>query len=493
MSCDLVQLAISARMDGEAAERRSADYLDDHIATCERCRAFASEAERVRAAVRIRPAEPVPDLVSRIVGQLETLAPAVARGPARRWQRAMPVAAALVAGAVIGSVLVGGPFRVHDRDAISANAVVQGVRSASPALESFEGTFSVVERGLASEVPVRRLDVRIAFLAPQRFRLDVVDRTIYPPQASFIPSDLTYIESATTTFRSGPTGCPAGLDDRACPPTSATVASGPTPTDLMVPVATLGSAEGVRVLGTGLVDDAQVVRLELTFARAQAMFPFLWLDDPAGPAGATWRPFFAGDRVEVQLDAGAWVPRRITVYPADTERRRAWELRFGQPVEDPSVPILEVVATHVATEAPDATLFEIPGATPAPTSVAEVADLVGYRPATPTFTGDLELATSIAPPDAPRAPTSLLVYADGLDYLRVGERLGSHTELVAPGATRVVLQGGGIAYYWAATTGHGRRIAILGDDTSLLLETNLPRLDLFAIADSMPVQGRPLP
>ena len=498
MSCDRVQLAISARMDGEAVDRPSTDDLDDHVASCERCRAFASEAERVRAAVRIRSAEPVPDLVSRIVGELETLTPARARWRERRWQRSMPVAAALVAGAVIGSVLVGGPFRVRDRDAISANAVVQGVRNASPALESFEGTFSVVERGLASEVPVRRLDVRMAFLAPQRFLLDVVDRTIYPPQASFIPSDLTYIENATTTFRSGPTGCPAGLADRACPPTRTTFTSGPTPTDLMVPVATFGSAEGVRVLGTDRVDGAQVVQLELTFARARAMFPFLWLDDPAGPGdpagtGGTWRPFFPGDRVEVQLDAGAWVPRRITVYPATTERRRAWELRFGQPVEDPSVPILDVVATHVATEAPDASLFEIPGATPAPTSVAEVADLVGYRPATPTFTGDLELATSIAPPVGPAAPSSLLVYADGLDYLRVGERPGSHTGLVDPDATRVVLPGGGIAYYVAATTDHGRRIAILGDDTSLLLETNMPRLDLFAIADSMPVQGRPLP
>ena len=495
MSCDRVQLAISARMDGEAVDRRSADDLDDHVVSCERCRVFASEAERVRAAVRIRSAEPVPDLVSRIVGELETLTPARARRPARRWQRSMPVAAALVAGAVVGSVLVGGPFRVRDRGAISANAVVQGVRNASPALESFDGTFSVVERGLASEVPVRRLDVRMAFLAPQRFLLDVVDRTIYPPQASFIQSDLTYIENATTTFRSGPTGCPAGLDDPACPPTSTTVASGLTPTDLMVPVATFGSAEGVRVLGTGLVDGTQVVRLELTFARAQAMFPFLWLDDPTGPAGAggTWRPFFPGDRVEVELDAGAWVPRRITVYPASTERRRAWELRFGQPVEDSSVPILDVVATHVATSAPAPSLFEIPGATRAPTSIAEVADLVGYRPATPTFTGDLELASSIAPPVGPAAPSSLLVYADGLDYLRVGERPGSHTGLVAPDATRVVLQGGGIAYYWAPTTGNGRRIAILGDDTSLLLETNLPRLDLFAIADSMPVQGRPLP
>jgi predicted anti-sigma-YlaC factor YlaD len=497
MSCDHVQLAISARMDGEAIDRRSADDLDDHVASCERCGAFASEAERVRAAVRIGPADPVPDLVSRIVGELETLMPpySAARGRAvSRWQRSMPVAAALVAGAIIGSVLVGGPFRVTDRDAISANAVVLGVRAAAPALESFEGTFSVVERGLSPEVPERRLDVHIAFLAPQRFRLDVVDRTVYLAATSAPSSDLTFIQDATSTLRSGPTGCPAGLGAGVCPPTLTTLTAGSTPADLMVPVATFASAEGVDVLGAERVDGIEAVRLQLTFARAQAMFPFLWLDDLAGgAAGSSWRPFFPGDRVEVLLDAGTWVPRRITVYPAASERRRAWELRFGRTVEDPTVPILEVAATDVATDAPDVSLFEMPGATAAAMSIGDLAELVGYRPATPTLTGDLELETSIAPPIDADFPSTLLVYADGLDYLRVGERPGSHAELIAPGATRVTLAGAGIGYYVEASAEHGRRIAIVGDDTSLLLETNLPRRELFEIAGSIPVLGRALP
>lgn len=493
MICDRAQLGISARMDGEPVDHGA---LDDHVVSCARCRAFASNAERVRAAVRIGPAEPVPDLVSRIVCELESnapLHPSARERAAPRWQRALPVAAALVAGAIVGSVLVGGPFRAHDRDAISANAVVLGVRAAAPALESFEGTFSVVERGLSSQVPIRRLDVRMAFLAPQRFRLDVVDHTIYPASTSLPSSDLTYIQDASATFRSGPTGCPADLGASVCPPTLTTLTAGSTPTDLMVPVATFASPEGVDMLGTEEVDGTEVVRLELTFARAQAMFPFLWIDDLAEAGTASsWRPFFPGDRVEVLLDAGAWVPRRITVYPAASERRRAWELRFARPVEDPTVPILDLVATRIATDAPDATLFEIQGAAPAEVSVGALADIVGYRLAIPTFTGDLELTTSIAPPDEP-TPSSLLVYADGLDYLRVSERPGSHAELIAPGAVRVALPGGGVGYYWEASAERGRRIAIVGDETSLLLETNLPRLELFEIASSIPVRGRPLP
>ena len=56
---------------------------------------------------------------------------------------------------MIGSVLVGGPFRGRDQQAISATAVVRGVREASPGLDSFQGTYEVVERGLSPEVPLR--------------------------------------------------------------------------------------------------------------------------------------------------------------------------------------------------------------------------------------------------------------------------------------------------------------------------------------------------
>ena len=499
MNCDLAQLTLSARMDGERIEG-DPSALDDHVAGCERCRAFVSSAERMRTAVRIRPAQPVPDLVGTIVDELEALSPGRARAPVHPqvrtgggkrlgWRRAMPAVAALIAGAVIGSVLVGGPFRGNDREAFSANAVVQGVRGASPSLESFDGTFEVVERGLSADVPIRRLDVHIAFLAPQRFRLDVVDRTAYPPESS-TPTDITFIENGATTYRSGPTGCPADLSVDGCPITRTTVTTGSTPSDLMVPVTTFGSPEGVRVLGTHRVDEHDVVRVELSFARAAPMFPFLQLGD-------TWRPFFRGDRVEVELDAATWLPRRMRVFPASTEQRRAWELRFGRVPEDPAIPILEVAATSVSTRAPEAPRFEIPGEALAELSVGDLADRLGYRPATPTSTGDLELVTSVVPPADPSGPRSVLVYADGLDYLRVGERPGWQApELfgrVGADAMQVVLPGGGIAYYAPPGDGEARRLSIRGEDTSLFLETNLPRHELFMIAGSIPVQGRSLP
>ena len=496
MRCGLAQLELSARMDGEHVDARTSAAIDEHVAGCVPCRKFATDAARVRASVRIRAAEPVPDLVGRIVGELdviETTAPApTAIHPPRstrsrrtRSRRAISVVAALVAGAVIGSVLVGGPLRGRDQRALSAIAVVRGVRGASPALESFQGTYEVVERGLSPEVPLRRFDVRVAFLAPQRFRLDVTDRTAYP-SAAFVPTDVTYIQDLAETYGTGPTGCPAGPTDDVCPIARTTVTSGAPFADLVMPILTLGATDGVRVLGTADVEDHEIVTLELTFARAAPLFPFLT------PSEA-WRPFFKGDRVELTLDAESWLPRHISVFPAASDERRAWELRFGRVAEGPSVAILEVEATSSTTEAPDASLFEIPGSSAPALSVTELADRIGYRPAAPTFTGDLELAAAIAPSPGPRAPRSVLVYSDGLDYVRIGERPAGAAPgtfgSLGPRSAQITLPGGGVATYAPAAGPRGRRMAIRGADTSLVLESNLPMRELVAIAASIPMLG----
>ena len=488
MRCGLSQLELSARMDGEHVDPRRSAAIDEHVAGCARCRAFAANAGRVRASVRIRAAEPVPDLVGRIVEGLEVIehpvsVPAIARGTQRARPRALSLTAALVAGAVLGSVLVGGPLRGRDQRAFSATAVVQGVREAAPALESFQGRYEVVERGLSPEVPLRRLDVHLAFLAPQRFRLDVTDRTVYP-SASFVPTDVTVIQDLAETYGTGPTGCPTDLADDVCPIARTTVTSGAPFADLMMPILTLGSTDGVRVLGTTDIEDHEIVTLELTFARAAPLFPFLTPSD-------AWRPFFDGDRVELALDAESWLPRRISVFPADSDERRAWELRFGRAMEDPSIAILEVEATSSTTEAPDPSMFEVPGSSSTALSVSELADRIGYRPATPTVTGDLELAAAIAPSPGPRAPRSVLVYTDGLDYLRIGERPDDDTSgrfgSLGRRSVQIVLPGGVVASYAPAAGPRGRRIMIRGSDTSLFLESNLPMRELVTIAASIPM------
>jgi hypothetical protein len=129
--------------------------------------------------------------------------------------------------------------------------------------------------------------------------------------------------------------------------------------------------------------------------------------------GGTWRPFSAAARAFL-LDAESRLPVRITVFPADGMRRRDWELRFGLPVEEPNTAILDVRATSIEAGEPDPSLFEIPGWEGEILGIASLAERLGYRPVTPTFTGSLELATTLAPPEgvcaeiAARLPTARL-------------------------------------------------------------------------------------
>ena len=66
MRCDDCRETVSAGLDGEA----SADDVaaaDAHLAGCPACRAWASEAQRLGRRLRVRIADPVPDLSSAVV------------------------------------------------------------------------------------------------------------------------------------------------------------------------------------------------------------------------------------------------------------------------------------------------------------------------------------------------------------------------------------------------------------------------------------------
>ena len=457
--------------------------------------------------MRIRPAERIPDLTELIMVAVEEQAGVRRVGSSHRSRRSGgattgrrlgPIAAALLVGFLAGSLVVGGPWPSPSSGPIAAGALVRDLQAAAPSISSYQAHFSIVERGLSPLVPERNLSMDVAFLAPGRFRIDVHDQTTYP-SAAWTPTDITYIANGTSTLTSGPTGCPSALPVGVCPPTRTSIsrqtrfdAVAPLAADLVLPLSTLGSARGIRVLGTGELSGRPTVRVEASFARATPLLPFLGL-------GGTWRPFFDQDRVVLTLDRTDWFPLRVTVYPSDSPARRAWELRFGLPVEPSSQPILDMQATSLQQRPPAASLFAIPGEKPGhAASLAQLASALGYVPVTPAATQGLRLTSAVAPPSAaPGVPTSLLTYTQGLSYVVIGERPGPGVSGLLGGldarAAPLILPGGGIGYFQAATEDHGNVLSIHTALTDVFLESDLPLTQLLSIAASLPLRGQAVP
>jgi hypothetical protein len=238
--------------------------------------------------------------------------------------------------------------------------------------------------------------------------------------------------------------------------------------------------------------------VQLTFEQAQPLFPYLSL-------GGSWRPFFGGDRVDLWLDASGWFPLRYEVFPAPGRERSEWALRFGLPPEPPGRAIFQVTALAVSERPPAPGTFRIPksrtaqdqGARAVPLS--ELPAAVGFDPVVPEQVDGLDPYRAILPAPADRSstPETVITYAKGLNWLKLGETQawtgGAPYGPVGPHAEEVTLPGGGIAYYEPATDEHGRRLSIHAAGTDLYLETNLPRDQLLRIAASLPVSGVPIP
>lgn len=511
MDHEAAERLISERMDGERLSARQAAGLDTHLASCARCRAFERGAWRLREAGRFELAPTVPDLVEPIMARVELepirrparLRPVRPHGRSRRpvlLPRLAPAIAALLVGALAGSLLVGGPWREREREgtALAAADVTRAVTAAASSLEAYHARFVITEYHLSPYVPVRELSMRVWFRAPERFRLDIVDETDYPSAAT--PTSLRLIVNGSTWYSKGPAPCPTA----ACPQREAVVRNrapysraAPMPVDLVLPLTALGDAEGVTVVGGDQALGRPAVVVELPFERAAPLFPFLHL-------GGTWRPFFANDRVRVWLDQTSWFPLRWEVYPAGGTARDQWALRFGLPEEPSRRAIFVVDALAVDLSPPGAEVFEIPDAARAkdqgalPVSLSELGEEAGFEPLMPAEVGGLDLYQAALPmPDAGSPAETLLAYAQGLAFVKVGETrdwtgvspfgpVGIHAE-------EVVLPGGGLAYYEPATGGLGRRLSIHAAGTDLYLESNLPRRALLEIAGSLPVTGLAMP
>jgi Putative zinc-finger len=502
MNHDQAERLLSARLDGERLAPRAEAALDRHLETCAECRAFERGVYRLRESARIALAPAVPDLVQPIMAavraeprQVTGLRDVRPRRTRRLMPRLAPVAAALLVGAIAGSLVVGGPWERDGGSALAASDVTDGIAAAAVHLDAYQATFAIRETHLSAEVPVRDLTMSVWFEEPERFRLDVVDHTDYPSPAT--PTDLRLVVDDSTWYASGPAPCGTAR----CPLRESAVrnrlpfsTAAPVPADLILPVSTLTDPDRVTVLGRGTALGRPAVQVEVPFERARPLFPFLEI-------GGSWRPFYPNDRVRIWLDERSWFPLRWEVFPAAGAERDQWALRFGLPEEPAQQPVFSVTALEVGLRDPDPQVFEIPAVAGAedqgarPVRLAQVERETGFEPVAPASVAGLDLYRVVLPRE--EAGGAVVAYADGLAFLTLGETRTWMGDApfgpVGVQAEEIELSGGGIAYYEPASAEHGRRLSIHAAGTDLFLESNLSRDELLEAAASLPVEGLPMP
>jgi len=479
--CEHAELELSARLDG-AGDRRLDDELAEHVSACPSCRAFDEGARRIRHAVRLRTAPPVPDLVDAIVDRAEL------RGSTRDRRR--PVAA-FVAGAAAAALVFGGlPFFQHRLPAALADEIPERIADASAEVESYRATFDIVERNFHERVPERRMTATVAFVAPERFRAQVTDRTGYP-SGDWPRNDLLLDVDGATWSAEGPQvcphqtmpACPLGTERRAITGREPFAGDAVLPTDVVVPIRTFGGTDRAEVVGSRRVLGRATVEVALDHRDAAPLFAYL-------QASGSWRPLFPRDRVVVSLDRESWFPLAYEVQAVPSVERTRWAQRNGLPADERGT-ILSVRATgvdlrtdvEIAPAAPDADTRDAgfrDGALPF--DPIEPSDLAGLRPHRRGTSADAEVLVS---------------YARGLSWLKVRQTRSWTTPAlygdVGPLASAVQLPDGGVAYYEPATAGTGRRLSIHAGGRDLHLETNLGFDDLVRVAASLPIDGEHVP
>jgi hypothetical protein len=497
MRCDAAERLLSARLDGEAGDDLG---LDEHLASCPRCRAFDSGSRRIREVVRLEPAAKVPDLVPGIMAEVRR------SGSRRRWVGALPAggryAAAFAAGALIAALIVNGLPGLRGPSAALATEIPREVAAASTEVTGYRATFDVLERHFHPRVPERRFRAEISFQAPERFGAVVTDLTSYPAGA-WPRNDLALGVDEARWMARGPVTCPrhalplcggdGGVWVQRVTGREPFDGDAPLPTDIVLPVATLSGTDRVDVVGDGQILGRDVVVVELAYRDATPLFGYLH-------AAGSWRPLFPLDRVLVALDAENWFPLSYEVRAADSVDRRRWAFQNFLPLERPGSLLLRVEAR---TFSPG--VKRPPALAPAPSARDEGFRDVPFPELTgigatllPAEPGGLRLHRAGVFQGGGRPDDEvLLAYTRGLAWLKIRQThswtertlFGDMSDLAVP----LRLESGGIVYYEPATASLGRRVSIHTAGIDVYLETNLPREDLLRVAGSLPLLGRPMP
>lgn len=468
--CSWAREELSARLDGESRPADAA-ALDEHLATCAACRRHERDLEDVRRALRVQPADEVPDLAPAIMRTIERTATATRPLPWRSRVRAATVGAAAAAAVLIGASL---PWGEGPRDVAAASVIKSDVRAAALELGAYDARFAITERGWHPDVDAREMTARVRFEAPERFRLEVRDHTTYP-EGRWPSNDVTVVANGRRWWMAETTSCPTpalpacslvvrerrGIEGRQ--PFDGTTAL---PTDIVVPLETIASSGGFEVSARETVLGRRAHRIVLDYRQALPLVTSI-------QAGGSWRTFAATDRVDVWLDAETSFPLRFTVTrpgrpPLLDVRAQSFSVPEGFGPGTFSVPRRGAFKPGGWDEEPAAEL-------PSGLAPGYTAGLVPYRSGT---TADGK---------------TMLSYARGMTWLKVSSAPAERADLGHLLTAEEIRTPSGWAYYQPADASLKRRVEIFDSGLHVQLESNLSRDDLLRVAGSLGVDGTKIP
>ncbi len=483
--CDEARVELSARLDGEVDDA-TARSIDDHLSTCAPCTRHEASLRRIRTALRVQPAQAVPDLTEPIMQRVGVEGPRARRRD--EWLggvRVASIAAAVAALLLVASLPFGGR---PPPESAEASEITEEIRAAAQALDTYRASFSIVERGWNEDVGVRRFSARVWFDAPEEFRLQVRDLTTYPDDR-WPENDVDLVANARRWWIAEPSTCPSealpscavseGSEERTVVQRQPFDGTSTLPTDIIVPLETLASSGDFSVLGRETVAGRSTIKVALPYRQA---IPLVGALQPGG----LWRGFHPLDRVEIWLDDETWFPLRYEVIADASTERSMWAKLQGMD-DRGGQRLLSVRATSFSEPPLPQKIFDAP--------VRGIVRSGGFheRPFA-------ETTAWIAPSHLARLRPykagvgggfRTLTYTSGMTWLKVtSSREGA---IGAETAEEVKLGDDSFAYYQPATEELKRRVDILGRHSHIQLESNLARSTLLKVASSIDVPGRRIP
>jgi hypothetical protein len=485
MNCDEAQTGLSLAVDGELPTGR-AQPLAVHVSACPACTRFDNQLRAIRQGLRLEALGEVPDVAPKVL--------AVIRGTTRpRRRRLRPLAAAFVAGALLGATFIGVGV---GRSTRVANAdIPDRVVAAQQAVTSVAADLRLVERGWHQGIRARLFTGKLRYQAPESLQVELVDHTRYP-SAAWVRTDMELVVTGDRWWMRAARPCPVeGVPEctqgkpivRLVTHREPFADDTPVPLDLVTPVRSFALAGAPVALGSKRIGGRGAIGILTTVAQVQ---PLLAGIDPAGGL----RGLYPSDRAELWLDEKALVPLALRVIAMEGAERDRWASSHGYH-DTPGTVVLELALDHVALNS-----SLPPGSFPSPPggAVPEDDNFIDGPPSSSAGPAPRWLPAGfrryrdgmVATVGGPRVVVE--TWTDGRAWVKVratrdwpgGRLFGDLGEIVRP-----VTLGGGVGY----ASEDGTRIGIHGVGIDVLVTGSLAATDVQRVAGSLGLAGLRVP